>query len=252
MDIAYLQTEQHVNATVCYGPAVISVRNLNFSIQGPQDAWGRVYREQPLSVSLKVVMKEPFGSSSAADAVAPDTVHYGLLSKAAIATLERLSSTWNGGANSDASTVPPTLVGLVYEIYSDLTGITTSGEPRQDRTKKPFLDVSLIQCLVVTAHLRKASLLGSGVSVTMMSTFGIRGDRLEATNYSMSMRLHELRVPTLIGVNANERLAKQVVVANVEIGHFIDVQDIHGQIEAVVVQVNFTSFPLFHSSYWLL
>jgi len=51
------------------------------------------------------------------------------------------------------------------------------------------------------------------------------------------LKLHDIRIPTLIGVNANERLAKQMVISNVEIdGYFLYNIDLYHKLEQIVVK----------------
>jgi hypothetical protein len=83
--------------------------------------------------------------------------------------------------------------------------------------------------------LPKASLLGSGVSLCGSELFGPLG---QSQACSMKLKLHDLRVPTLIGLNANERLAKQMVVANVEIDKWVEKEDHYVQIEQLIVTVS--------------
>ncbi|KLU87755.1 hypothetical protein MAPG_06748 [Magnaporthiopsis poae ATCC 64411] len=53
----------------------------------------------------------------------------------------------------------------------------------------------------------------------------------------MCLRLHGLRVPTLIGVNPNERLAKQFVVTDIEIDKFDYAPDVYTALEALAVKI---------------
>ena len=56
-------------------------------------------------------------------------------------------------------------------------------------------------------------------------------------SYARCLRFHGLRVPTLIGVNPNEREAKQMVVVDVEIDRFDALEDIHTELESLIVAV---------------
>lgn len=56
-------------------------------------------------------------------------------------------------------------------------------------------------------------------------------------SYARCLGLHGLRVPTLIGVNSNERAAKQMVVVHVEIDRFDVQEDIHTELESTIVEV---------------
>lgn len=210
--------------------AIIRVRNLQTTIQGPSDAWGRPGRPQPALVSAEVSLKKPFGSSSSSDAVAKDTVHYGLLSKAVLATLDKL-------ARQQASGAAVTLMSAVQELFTDLTGLDINGFASGDGDFGPFLDTDVVRRLTVTFTLPKASLLGSGVAVTGSVLYG--NGVIEARGGSLN--LVGLRVPTLIGVNDNERLAKQITVANIGIEHYSRAEDYFTEIEAEVVDVSISS-----------
>ncbi|KAM5355859.1 hypothetical protein ACJ41O_002505 [Fusarium nematophilum] len=200
--------------------AVIRVRNLQTTIQGPKDAWGRGAKPQPLLVSAEVSLNHAFGSSSSTDAVASDTVHYGLLSKAILSTLEKLPKT--GLSLSD----------VLNNLWIDLTGFRYNGISSQSgEGVKAFLDSSVIRRLTVTLILPKASLLGSAIRLTASALF----DQSSITVRSLVLGLEGLRVPTLIGVNSNERNAKQVVVADIRIDEYETMYDDYTALENVVV-----------------
>ncbi|PTB79599.1 hypothetical protein M440DRAFT_1173684 [Trichoderma longibrachiatum ATCC 18648] len=227
-------------------PAVVRVRNLQTSIAGPSDAWNRKGRPQPLCVSASVMLKEAFDTSSSADRVEADTVHYGLLSKAILASLESQQQQQHQGAEKPDSAAartsqPSSLRDVVNTVWNDLTGQDGNGrskvtdeEPEIINTS--FLKPSTIRCLELTVHLPKASLLGGGVSLTRIALFGRDGESRPQPR-GMSLKIHDLRVPTLIGVNDNERKAKQVVVATIEIDKFNIEEDVFTMIEAEAVEV---------------
>ncbi|KAL6902596.1 hypothetical protein GGI43DRAFT_345498 [Trichoderma evansii] len=226
-------------------PAKVRVRNLQTHIEGPSDAWNRKGKQQPLSVSASVMLKEAFDTSSSGDKVADDTVHYGLLSKAILASLE------GKGPQHPAKEKPvdaastnrfSSLRDVVNTIWEDLTNQDANGknkfldEEEEEQAVKSFLKVSTIRCFELTAHLPKASLLGGGVSLTRIALFGRDGESRPQPR-GMSLKIHDLRVPTLIGVNDNERKAKQVVVATIEIDKFNIDEDVFTMIEAETVEV---------------
>lgn len=221
---APLQTSWQLQTAEGEPSAVVRVRNLQSVIQGPQDAWGRPGRPQPILISAEVSLAQPFGSSSSADVVASDTVHYGLLSKAILATLGRLETQ---AATGEASS----LHGVLSSIWSDLTGFDTSGTPATANKKGAFLNMSYIRRLSVSVVLTKASLLGSGVSLSASAVF--QESSMQARG--LTLTLQGLRVPTLIGVNDNERTAKQIVVANIGIEKYRNDKDEYAPLEAVVV-----------------
>ncbi|KAL7913125.1 hypothetical protein GGI35DRAFT_476932 [Trichoderma velutinum] len=224
-------------------PAIVRVRNLQTSIAGPSDAWNRKGKPQPLSVTASVMLKEAFDGSSTADSVETDTVHYGLLSKAILASLEGQSqkhlkaeeSGDTAGKNQFSS-----LRDIVNTIWEDLTGQDGNGKANvtdeDAEVNASFLKPSTIRCLELTVHLPKASLLGGGVSLTRIALFGRDGESRPQPR-GLSLKIHDLRVPTLIGVNDNERQAKQVVVASIEIDKFDIDKDIFTMIEGETVKV---------------
>ncbi|KAI6380442.1 hypothetical protein MCOR25_001635 [Pyricularia grisea] len=224
--------------------AVVRVRNLQSTVHAAQDAWGRDGKPQPLLVSAEISLRDSFGDSSASDKVAGDTVHYGILSKAVLASLDRYQKP--AGQSEGGNT----LRGVLETIWSSLAGVAVNGT-RPDssaRHDKVVLDISKIRTMAVTVTLPKASLLGSGVSLTALSFFDDDADSSEAgpiksTMFGVSLRLHDLRIPTLIGVNSNERLAKQIVAFDVEIDKFDHAPDAYVALEALVVKtVEGTSF----------
>ncbi|RFU74067.1 hypothetical protein TARUN_8167 [Trichoderma arundinaceum] len=223
-------------------PAVVRVRNLQTSIEGPSDAWNRKGRPQPLSVSASVMLKEAFDTSSTADKVAGDTVHYGLLSKAIMASLEgqgqqHLATEKPG--NTASTSRFSSLRDVVNTIWEDLTGQDGNGRSKateEEQEVDSFLKASTIRCLELTVHLPKASLLGGGVSLTRIALFGRDGESRPQPR-GISLKIHDLRVPTLIGVNDNERKAKQVVVASIEIDKYNIDEDVFTMIEAEAVEV---------------
>lgn len=222
--------------------AVVRVRNLQGTVPVGRDAWGRPDKAQPALVSTEVSFARPFGAASAGDTVSAETAHYGNLSKNLLGSL---------GAFASAS--PPTKVETsevggdkpgsadVFELlWVGLTGRVVDGSARAlPLDQLPFLDTDRLRGLSLTVRLPKASLLGAGVSLTATAAFnpeaaGAAGNPLRS--YARSLRLHELRVPVLIGVNDNERRAKQMVVADVEVDRLDVTRDIHPELEALITE----------------
>ncbi|TGJ82551.1 hypothetical protein E0Z10_g6199, partial [Xylaria hypoxylon] len=187
--------------------------------------------------------------ASARDAVNAETVHYGNLSKTLLGGMKLFSvpssSSEKAKTASDKegdSGVPHTAD--VFEIlWVKMTGRVVDGSRvALPLDQVPFLDATRLRSLALTIHLPKASLLGSGVSLTTTACFADAGDlageekRNPLRSYARSLRLHGLHVPTLIGVNSNERTAKQMVVVDVEIDRFDVREDIHPELERVVVE----------------
>lgn len=171
-------------------PARIMVKNLHTTVSCLDDVWGRTGTRQPITVSAEVFLRTNFESSAGGDAVRSDTVHYGTLAKAIMAALESRDA--QKAASTDAHGLCWCLIsalqGGVVDIYNPAVG-----------------------ALRITVNLPKGTLLSDGESATHtisnpslgghVSTFSVQG----------------LCVPTIIGVNPHERLAKQVVIANLKI-----------------------------------
>ncbi|KAG5929009.1 hypothetical protein E4U42_007436 [Claviceps africana] len=220
-----LQTSANLLLATGSAPSTVRINNIQSTIQGPHDAWGRPNRAQPISVSVTVHLLHAFGSASASDALTPDTVHYGLLSKAILSTLDTLRS-----GPREALSLPVVLA----SIWTGLTGqelfASASGTSSADST--PFLRLASLKSLELKVSLPKASLQGQGVSLTGHGVF----EDGALVMRGLALALHDLRVPVLIGVNDNERLAKQGVVANVEVERFDDGRDNYCNLESVVVK----------------
>lgn len=211
--------------------ATIRVDNISLLYKGPHDAWGRPKRPQPLSVSLEIFLAKPFDKTSAEDAIEPDTVHYGQLSKFVQSQLEELQIKHEGSQS---------LFSTLETLCGCLTGLQLSGRRMLLLPIDPFLKNGSFKYLTVTMNLPKASAAGDGVSITRSGCMGDDQGRppfsvLKAT--SSVLKIYGLRVPTLIGINSNERERKQTLIANIEIENWLYWEDEYCAIEAVVTKV---------------
>lgn len=253
---APLQSTWAVAAAAGEPVALVRVSGLQGTLRGgaaARDAWGRTGKAQPAVVAADVSFASPFGASSAGDRVGAETAHYGNLSKTLLGALERLG---------DAAPVPPAAAEEKEEggsaavpgaadvlelLWAALTGRVVDGGARAlPPDQVPFLDAARLRGLNLTLRLPKASLVGAGgVSLTATACFRAgeappaAGDapRNPLTAYARRLALHGLHVPTLIGVNPNERLAKQMVIAEVEIDRLDVTKDIYPELERLVVEV---------------
>lgn len=204
--LAYLTHE------IAFSPATVSVRNLSCTSSAALDAWGRPGKSQPLLVSASVSFRQPFATASASDSVTGgDTVHYGEMSKEILAAVKR-------GTDSSLSAQLGTACAV-------LTGKREGSKVLMDKTKVKAFDVRLL--------LPKASLMGEGVSLRTLAVLGEEG---RTERYGCVLKLHRLRVPVLVGVNANERERKQIVVADVEIDQWDHKHDVYTELEEIVVK----------------
>lgn len=236
--------------------AVVRVRNLQSAMAAGRDAWGRAARPQPVLLSSEVSFARAFETASARDAVNAETAHYGNLSKTLLAGMALFSppSSSSGqkarsaGAQGDKKENGdgPRTADVFEILWVKMTGRVVDGScVALPPDQVPFLDAARLRSLGLTLYLPKASLLGEGVSLATTACFraadelaaGGGGKRNPLRSYARSLRLHGLRVPTLVGVNPNERAAKQMVVVDVEIDRFDVQEDIHAELEGAVIKV---------------
>ncbi|KAI1461880.1 Dihydroneopterin aldolase-domain-containing protein [Annulohypoxylon moriforme] len=253
--------------------AVVRVRNLQAAIPVGRDAWGRSGLTQPVLLSSEVSFARSFSGNSASasagasgdtDELDAGTVHYGSLSKTLLSSLEL----WGQGnmpkaagaaavvaTGGKAEVEAPRTADVLELLWVRMTGRVVDGSRiALPLDQLPFLDAAKLRSLVLTIALPKASLLGAGVSLTttasFRSEFAEKGDEGEGEkvasknplrSYSRTLRIQGLHVPTLIGVNSNEREAKQMVVADVEIDRYDVADDVHSDLEKVIVETIETS-----------
>ncbi|KAK0657175.1 Dihydroneopterin aldolase-domain-containing protein [Cercophora newfieldiana] len=200
--------------------AVVRVENLQAVTGVACDAWGQVDKPQPLLISAEISFAQPFTAAAIQDTLTHETIHYGTLSRAILASLKE-------------STDEVGLHQIVEDIWLYLTGQTlpTGEESPDGNFLLPAEARKEIRFLSITATLPKASLLGSGVSFTVSVAS-------QAKLYSKELTIHKLQVPTLIGMNKNERLAKQFVITTVafdKLEYFA--RDFYVEAEASVVKI---------------
>jgi hypothetical protein len=178
-----------------------------------------------------------FGLSSAGDVVEADTVHYGLLSKEIQAALGEATAPEAGGEGGSWG-----LPDVVDMLGNRLLGVSLLDRPVSAAAEEPATEPFLAQHanvrrLSITVHLPKATLLGGGASLTASAL--LRQDQrsiaLEAR--AACLKIHDLRIPALIGVNSNEREARQIVVVNVEIDRWRYCVDRHCELERAITSV---------------
>jgi dihydroneopterin aldolase len=234
--------------------AKISVRNLQATIQVGRDAWGREGKVQPALISATVALRKPFEYASVHDIVNSSTVHYGILSKAIMEAVQEFHDK-RGVSTKEGRT--STVNALMDHIAGHLTSYSLDGAPNfnplalKDRT--PLLDRKLVSSLDLRVTLPKA-LLNSTTGVSRCGTIVFDlvflDPRFEPNNiedsYASSLVLHDLRVSTLIGVNSNERLAKQLVIASIEIDEWIMERDMYNELEELVFKVRQSSQRGYH------
>ncbi|EAQ93271.1 hypothetical protein CHGG_01506 [Chaetomium globosum CBS 148.51] len=220
--------------------SIFSIRNLSTTTplqHAGHDAWGRARKAQPCTVSAEVAFHAPFAAASARDALGDDTVHYGTLSKAVLGSVARFEgevAAEVGEGSKVGVEGERSLRDVLGRVWGDLTGLELDGRVRDGDATAAFLDLNKVRLLSVTVVLPKASLLGDGVRLTASAVFNA-AERGEMEGRAMALEVSRLKVPTLVGVNANERLAKQFVIATVTVEGFTRGEDAYTDIERDVV-----------------
>ena len=159
----------------------VSVGDLRLIANAGFDAWGR-RKPQPVNISVVLSLKKPISSAATNDKIDSSTVHYGDLSKRIVSVVENVSERW---------TSPDALArDLVFQL------VPTTFVARSFYAVEVALDF------------QKASLLGDGINLTTSYA-------PESQVFSEVLQIRNLRVPSIIGVNAHERHMKQMVVVSV-------------------------------------
>jgi len=248
-----LGTSWAVRAAAGEPTSVIRVRDLRAVIQAGRDAWGRGDKLQPVVVSAEISLSEPFTTAMSTDTVSSDTVHYGTLSKTILGCLDECGPA-HAHADSSLHRRPGGGAGTLRDVLDliclRLTGLGPDGRlPDSNASShseasgpRPLLEARKIRFFSLSAYLPKASLLGEGAGLTTAQLFRPEGYASPGPVApeiwtSMSLQLRNLRVPTLIGVNSNERVTKQVVVVSVVIDRFDLNLDVYTSLEALIVKV---------------
>lgn len=241
--VPILSTQWEVRAIAGEPKAVVRVRNLQAVVQGGTDAWGRPGKAQPALISAEISFMHPFGTVCSNDRLTAETVHYGKLSKAILEAIDDLNNEPPppGTDNQPGSEASPTMKDVLDMIWARLTGLPVDGNAEEfsGSEETPFLNLLFIRFMSIQLTFPKASLLGEGVSMTASTLYGSFAGGYGCLRYALSLRLVNLKVPTLVGVNPNERHSKQFVVADIELDNFICLEDMYTDLEKAVVAVRF-------------
>ncbi|KAN0122632.1 Dihydroneopterin aldolase domain containing protein [Hyaloscypha variabilis] len=239
----------------------ISVHHLQTTLPLARDAWGRPSKPQPLLISCTLSLRHSFTSSSSSDTVSSSTVHYGTLSKAILEACQEFREL----CEDEVMPVPMHIRALVCYLQFYLTGCDTlpripshlslpgnqnstftppstspsrigrDGKTKErEREREPLIPCSMLNALSLEILLPKASLLGEGIS--LKGDFVYEEGHPGPSAYSMLLKLRDLRVPTVIGVNWNERRAKQIVICSVEMERWDRMVDAYNELEEIVVK----------------
>jgi dihydroneopterin aldolase len=219
--------------------AAVRIKNLQSSIVGPPDAWGRPGKQQPVLVSVDIHFRDAFDSSSARDQLNADTVHYGQLSKAILEVIVPVSHQ----QEVQGSYIEVDRSSLRFHsglLWRRLTGIHPLNPNGRDAgpPEPVLININRLAYMCITLRLPKASLLGE--AITFSEALCLKNDLLTQFPpilYNSCLRIHRLRVPTLVGVNSNERQMKQAVVVDVAVDGVVGTSDFYPVLESLTVKV---------------
>lgn len=157
----------------------VAVRNLQVTAKVGRDAWGRI-KEQPVLISAILSFDKPFATDS--DSLNTTTVNYGVLSKDVRSLADSLS---------EPGEAPGKFASRIA-----LQAATTASPA------DPF-------AYEIDVFLPKASLAGDGVGFSHSVL-----NKADTTTYEV-LYLKNLRIPCIVGINDNERQAKQPLIISI-------------------------------------
>lgn len=158
----------------------ITVRNLQASVDAGVDVWGRPKTQRAL-LTVTLSLAKPFDTAAQADALDNSTVHYGILSKAIQAHIDGQAGRLDSGQ----------LANNIGNVVRSTAGDT------------PLASIE------VGIFYPKGSMFGDGAE------FSFGKACLAGEKTYRQLQLRNVRIPCLIGVNANERQRKQPVIVNI-------------------------------------
>jgi dihydroneopterin aldolase len=167
--------------------AVVSVRNLQLPSGAIAPNIWLERKEQPALASVSLWLRNSFTSAASQDALDDSTVHYGELSKRV-----RAGCTGEEGQRSALE--------AVFQAAEHMA-----------RKPKPDGDNFVAKRIVAKVTLPKASAFGDALTLSEVKTYDAKGSK---TGGFRTFACKNLKVPTLIGVNAYERKGRQPLVVD--------------------------------------
>lgn len=195
----------------------VSVRNLQVTVNSGLDVWGRQKIQRAL-ISVTLSLAQTLASAASADSLDSSTVDYGKLSKDIRANVQE--TVW----------LPPydlaeLIKARVYEV--------AKGPIAQEQ--------ATVQSVEIDICYPKGSMFGDGAGLSwsfMMAKSLQMEQEFAPMPQSRVLYLRNVRVPCLVGINANEREQKQPVVVSLWIERLPKhLSDAHSSLESVIVDV---------------
>ncbi|TGO58591.1 hypothetical protein BCON_0053g00260 [Botryotinia convoluta] len=213
--------------------AVIGVKDLQLQVVAGADGWTGDWDEttcpqQPALVSVSVSLRRPFKKASEDDDIAGDTIHYGLIKLAIIDGVRAYHAR-----------------GITPDFASELSMKSICIFIASVLNRRSIAVGRNVNWSSIRIMLPKSSLRGAGASLTAQMIYkepSLKEQEAGALHSlgligeSCTLRLHDLTVPTIIGLLPKERTMKQNVVANIEIDRWIGQGDLHWDMQQIVVK----------------
>lgn len=168
--------------------AVVSVRNLQLPSGAIAPNIWHETKQQPALASVSLWLRESFTSAASQDALDDSTVHYGELSK-------RVRAVYESKAGQ----------------ASALNGMFQAAEHMARKPKPDGNDKFVAKRIAARLSLPKASAFGDELAMSEVRLYDETGKK---TGNFATFSCRNLRVPTLIGVNAYERKGRQPLVVD--------------------------------------
>ncbi|KAK5165772.1 uncharacterized protein LTR77_008695 [Saxophila tyrrhenica] len=167
---------------------MVQVKNLMlpYSINAP-NVWNQI-KEQPGFATVSVFFRNGFNSTEGQDDLS-ESIHYGNLAKAI------------RGSNPGGGTPAEVLAGVEHLVRE--MGRRPDGR-------------NVVESTVTELHLPKASMTGDEISFTWIQKDVRDHGREKFETVRRLFSIHDMRLMTLVGMNKNEREAKQPVIASLE------------------------------------
>ncbi|KAK5129908.1 hypothetical protein LTR08_002709 [Meristemomyces frigidus] len=171
----------------------IAVKNLQLpaGVVAP-DVWGKL-KEQPALVSVTLILRgKGFSSAASKDELDDSTIHYGQLAKSIRAKCSRADQT-----------VSDVLAGVggVVELMASKGGKVNGEEWKSFVVAQSIVEITL----------PKASMAGDGVTAMRQKSYDEAGRQVLSQG---TFAVHDVKIMTLVGVNAYERTAKQPLIVS--------------------------------------
>lgn len=163
----------------------IKALQLSNGIVAP-DIWGTA-KVQPAHANIRLNLRRPFASAASKDALDNSTIHYGQLAKG-------LRACADGSASVD-------------EMVIRLTEVVASMGRKSS-------ELFILASTAIEIVLPKASMDGNGMSLTTTHSYDDTG---KVQDVRRCFTMSDVKIMTLVGVNASERTAKQPLIVTLSV-----------------------------------